>query len=88
MPNPGSPTGRSAQNPRVPANDSCLTQAKTVSAPARTTSSSSRPVASDPVPSSAPYMSTGAGWSTSPAAVTFRLAASSSGARGPILARL
>src|SRR4029453_8921903 len=81
-PPPAFPTGSSAQKRRVSANDSCSTHAQGGSAPARTTSASSSRVASDSLPSSAPYTSREAGWSTSSAAVSFKLAYSSSGARG------
>ncbi len=78
-PSPSSATPSSAQNRLVSGKDICSADAEIGSEPARTASSSSSAVASDSVPRSAPYTSTEAGWSTSPAAVTFKLAASSSG---------
>src|SRR6266487_2860480 len=62
--------------------DNCVADAQVGSEPARTTSPSSSCVASDAVPSSAPYTSMEAGWPISPATVSFRLAASSSGPAG------
>src|SRR6266540_170992 len=73
---------RSAQKRLVSGKDMCSLDTEVGSPPALTTSSSSREIASDSLPRSAPYMSTEDGWSTAPVAVTFKLAASSSGPVG------
>src|SRR4029434_4608038 len=81
-PSPSSVAPSSAQNCLVCEKDICSDDAQIGSEPAPTTNSSASSVASDSVPRNAPYTSTDAGWSTSAAAVTFRLAASSSGPTG------
>src|SRR5215207_10351250 len=79
---PGSSTPSSAQNRLVSGYDMRRHEVEWGSALASTTSVASSSRASDSAPRNAPYTSTDGGRPTSPATVTFRLAARSSGPVG------
>src|SRR4029453_9164989 len=76
----GSP--RCAQKRRVFGKDRCCCEAEVGSVPTREKNSSNIAPASEACPNTAPYTSTEGGSSRSAVAVTFRLAASSSGTSG------